>query len=54
MGICAGAVIRTESTSRCRMKSVTHIVLEIMRRNVEDSGGVQYSPLVSWSFTVHL
>lgn len=49
MGICAGVVIRTGSTQRFQTKNVILTVLEIMLRNVEDSGEVQYSRLVSWS-----
>lgn len=49
MGICAGAAIRTGSTQRFQTKNVILTVLEIMLRNVEDSGEVQYSRLVSWS-----
>lgn len=49
MGICAGVAIRTGSTQRFQTKNVILTVLEIMLRNVEDSGGVQYSRLVSWS-----
>ena len=49
MGICAGVAIRTGSTQRFQTKNVILTVLEIMLRNVEDSGEVQYSQLVSWS-----
>ena len=49
MGICAGVAIRTGSTQRFQTKNVILTVLEIMLRNVEDSGEVQYSRLVSWS-----
>ena len=49
MGICAGVAIRTGSTQRFQTKNVILTVLEIMLRNVEDSGKVQYSRLVSWS-----
>lgn len=49
MGICAGVAIRTGSTQRFQTKNVIPTVLEIMLRNVEDSGEVQYSRLVSWS-----
>lgn len=49
MGICAGVAIRTGSTQRFQTKNVILTVLEIILRNVEDSGEVQYSRLVSWS-----
>ena len=49
MGICAGVAIRTGSTQRFQTKNVILTVLETMLKNVEDSGEVQYSRLVSWS-----